>query len=137
MIFTSSRHCETQATWENLFFTVPVIKLRMYGGRNSKIGASMEAETQVISNCTLFSDFLNFDKVWEFILISLQWGYTISSYPLSQLDRIWRLMGILAVHYNGVSKQHRRLNISELAWTILFSFQLWSLFKNLIWWEIR
>ena len=72
MIFTSSRHCETQATWENLFFTVPVIKLRMYGGRNSKIGAAMEAETQVISNCTLFSDFLNFDKVWEFILISLQ-----------------------------------------------------------------
>ena len=54
MIFTSSRHCETQATWENLLFTVPIIKLRMFGGRNSKIGASMEAKTQVISNCTLF-----------------------------------------------------------------------------------
>ena len=72
MIFTSSRHCETQATWENLLFTVAIIKLRMFGGRNSKIGACMEAKTQVISNCTLFSDFLNFGKVWEFILISLQ-----------------------------------------------------------------
>ena len=52
--------CETKATWENLFFTAPIIKLRkLFGGYISAIGASMEAKTQVISICTLFSDFSN------------------------------------------------------------------------------
>ena len=42
--------------------------------------------------------------------------------PLSNFDRIWRLMGILAVHYNGMSKQHKRLHRIEIACTIfLFS----------------
>ena len=73
---------------------------------------------------------IHFDKLWKFILISLQWRYAISSYPLSKLDRIWRPMGILTVCYNGVSKQHKGLNISEIAWTIfVFSFQFWSLLK--------
>ena len=55
----SPLHYETQAIWENLFFTRPIIKLRMFGGYISIIGASMEAKTQVISICTLFSDFSN------------------------------------------------------------------------------
>ena len=59
MILMSSCHCETQATWDNLFFNVPTIKLRMFGGYISVIGAFMEAKTQVISICTLFSDFSN------------------------------------------------------------------------------
>ena len=50
-------HCETQAAWENLFFTLPMIKLKIFGGYISIIGASTEAETQVISSCTLFSGF--------------------------------------------------------------------------------
>ena len=37
-------------------FTVPIIKLRMFGGYISIIGASTEAKTWVISICTLFSD---------------------------------------------------------------------------------
>ena len=49
MIVMSPLHCETQATWQNLFFTVPIIKLRMFGGYISIIGASTETETQVIS----------------------------------------------------------------------------------------
>ena len=57
MILMSPRHCETQAIWENLFFNVPTIKLRMFGGYISVIGASMVAKTQVISICTLLSDF--------------------------------------------------------------------------------
>ena len=40
-------------------FTVPVIKFRMFGGYISVIGASTETKTQVISICTLFSDFSN------------------------------------------------------------------------------
>ena len=59
MILMSPHHCETQATWENMFFTVPIRKLRMFGGYISIIGSSMEAKTQVISICTLFSDFSN------------------------------------------------------------------------------
>ena len=51
--------CETQGAWENLFFTVPIIKLRMFGGYISIIGAFAEAKTQVISICTSFSDFSN------------------------------------------------------------------------------
>ena len=50
-------HCETQAAWENLFFPVPIIKLRMFGGYFSVIGAFKEAEIQVISICALFSEF--------------------------------------------------------------------------------
>ena len=57
MILMSPRHCETQAIWENLFFNVPKIKLRMFGGYISVKGASMVAKTQVISICTLLSDF--------------------------------------------------------------------------------
>ena len=59
MILMSPLHCETQATWENMFFTVPIIKLRMFGGYISVIGASIEAKIQVISICTLFPDFTN------------------------------------------------------------------------------
>ena len=58
MILVKPLHCETQANWENLFFTVPLIKLRMFGGYIS-VEASTEAKTQVISICTLFPDFLN------------------------------------------------------------------------------
>ena len=51
-------------------------------------------------------------------------------FPLSNFDRIWRLMGILAAHFNEESKQHRGLHISEIACTILlFSFQFWPLLK--------
>ena len=50
-------HCETQAAWENLFFPVPIINLRMFGGYFSVIGAFKEAETQVISICALFFEF--------------------------------------------------------------------------------
>ena len=49
-------HCETQAAWENLFFPVPIINLRMFGGYFSVI-AFKEAETQVISICALFFEF--------------------------------------------------------------------------------
>ena len=59
MILLSPLHCETQATWENLFFTVLTTKLRMFRGYISVIGASKEAKTQVISVCTLLSDFPN------------------------------------------------------------------------------
>ena len=45
MILMSPRHCETQTTWENLFFTVLIIKLRMFGGYISLTGASTEAKT--------------------------------------------------------------------------------------------
>ena len=47
--------------------------------------------------------------------------YVISSYPLSNFDLIWRLMEILVVHYRGVSKQHRKLHISEIACTSIVS----------------
>ena len=40
-------------------FTVPIIKLRMFWGYISIIGASTEAKTRVISICTLFSDLWN------------------------------------------------------------------------------
>ena len=50
-------YCQTQATSENMFFTVPIIKLRTFGGYISVIGASAKGKTQVISICTLFSDF--------------------------------------------------------------------------------
>ena len=53
----SPLHWKTQATWENLFSNVPVIKLRMFGAYTSIIGVSIEAEAQVNSICTLFSDF--------------------------------------------------------------------------------
>ena len=55
----SPLHCETQATWENMFFTMSIIKLRMFGGYISIIGASKEAKTQVISIHASFSDFSN------------------------------------------------------------------------------
>ena len=58
MIVMSPFHCETLVTWENLFFTEPIIKLRMFGGYIYVIGASVEAKTQVISICSLFSYFL-------------------------------------------------------------------------------
>ena len=45
MILMSLLHCETQATWENMFFTALLIKLRMFGGYISVIGASKEAKT--------------------------------------------------------------------------------------------
>ena len=59
MTLMSPFHCETQATWENMFFAVPIIKLRMFQGYISVIGASTEAKTQVISICTLFSNLSN------------------------------------------------------------------------------
>ena len=59
MILMSPLHCETQANWENLFITVSTVRLRMFGGFISVIGASTEAITQVTSICTLFSDFSN------------------------------------------------------------------------------
>ena len=45
MILMSPLHCETQATLENMFFTALLIKLRMFGGYISVIGASKEAKT--------------------------------------------------------------------------------------------
>ena len=59
MTLMSQLHCETRTTWGNLFFTVPTIKLRMFGGYISIIGVSREDKTQAISICTLFSDFSN------------------------------------------------------------------------------
>ena len=47
MSLMSPLHCETQATWANLFFTVPVIKLGMFGGYISVMGASPEAKTHL------------------------------------------------------------------------------------------
>ena len=47
MSLMSPLHCETQATWANQFFTVPVIKLRMFGGYISVMGASPEAKTHL------------------------------------------------------------------------------------------
>ena len=38
-------HYETQATWEDLFFTVLIIKLRIFRGYISVIGASSKAKT--------------------------------------------------------------------------------------------
>ena len=55
----SPLHCETQTTRENLFFAVPIITLKMFGGYIFIIGASTKAKTQVISICTLFSGFSN------------------------------------------------------------------------------
>ena len=55
----SPLHCETQATWENLFFTVPIIKLKIFGGYISIIGVFTESTTKVISISTLFSGFSN------------------------------------------------------------------------------
>ena len=62
LIFISPLHCETQAPWENMFFSVSIIKLKMFGGENvyiSVVGAFAEAKTQIISICTLFFDFSN------------------------------------------------------------------------------
>ena len=59
IILMAPLHCEKQSNWEYLFFTVPVINVRMFGGYISVIGASPEAKTQVISISTLFSDFSN------------------------------------------------------------------------------
>ena len=56
------RHSETQATCENLFFTVTIIKLSMLGDYISIAGASTKAKTQVISICTL-----QIKKVLQFI----------------------------------------------------------------------
>ena len=42
----SPLHCETQATWENPFFTVLIIKLRMFGGYIFVIETSTGAKTQ-------------------------------------------------------------------------------------------
>ena len=55
----SPLHCETEATWENIFSAVPIIKFRMFGDYIPVIGASIKDKTQVISICTLFSDFSN------------------------------------------------------------------------------
>ena len=52
MILMSPLHFQIMATWDNLFFTVPIITLRMFGGYISVIGASTEAKTQVASICT-------------------------------------------------------------------------------------
>ena len=57
MILMPPLHCEPQTTWENLFVTVSIIKLRMLGGYISVIGVCTEAKTQVISIDTLFSGF--------------------------------------------------------------------------------
>ena len=59
MILMSPLQCETQATGENMFFIVPMIKLRMFGSYISVIGACTEAKAQVITICTLFSYFSN------------------------------------------------------------------------------
>ena len=59
IILMAPLHCEKQSNWEYLFFTVPVINVRMFGGYISVIAASPEAKTQVISISTLFSDFSN------------------------------------------------------------------------------
>ena len=73
---------------------------------------------------TYFEKVIN--KVRKFILTSLQWMYTICNDRLSNFDRIWRLMGILAVHY-VVSKQQKKLYISETACTtFLFSFLVFT-----------
>ena len=53
MIFLSPLHRETQATWENLFFTMQIIKLRIFGGYISIIGAYTEAKTHVLSICKI------------------------------------------------------------------------------------
>ena len=66
MILMPPLHCETQATWENLFCTVPVIKLRMFGGYIFITGASTEAKTQVFVLYFLISQI---NIVWKFILI--------------------------------------------------------------------
>ena len=44
----SPLHCETQATWENPFFTVLIIKLRMFGGYIFVIETSTGAKTQAL-----------------------------------------------------------------------------------------
>ena len=59
MILMSPRHCETQTAWENMFFIVLIIKLRMLSVYIFVIGASKEAKNQVISIYALFSDFSN------------------------------------------------------------------------------
>ena len=59
MILKTPLHCETQTTWENLFFTVPIIKLQVFEVYVSVIGASMEPKIQVVSICNLFSHFSN------------------------------------------------------------------------------
>ena len=48
MILMSPFYCENN-------FTLPILTLRMFEGYISVIGASMEAKTQVIRICTLFS----------------------------------------------------------------------------------
>ena len=50
----SQLHCEMQAVWENLFFTIPIIKVKVFGDYIYIIEASTEVKIQVIS----FSKFL-------------------------------------------------------------------------------
>ena len=45
MILMSPLYCETQVTWEYLLLTVIIIKLEVFGGYISVIGASREAKT--------------------------------------------------------------------------------------------
>ena len=60
--------CDTQATMENLFFTMPIRKLRIFGGYISVIGTSTEVKIQVTSIYThLLISQIN--KVRKFILI--------------------------------------------------------------------
>ena len=63
MIIMSPLHFETQAGWENLFFPVSIIKLRMVLREKvyiSVIGASAEAKTQIISICSFICGLSNF-----------------------------------------------------------------------------
>ena len=43
----SPPHCKTQATLENLFLTLPLIKLKKSGGYISIIGASTKAKPRL------------------------------------------------------------------------------------------
>ena len=64
----SPLHCETQATWKNLLFTLPIIKLKMFRGYISITGASTEAKPRQ-SVFVLYFLIPQIKKVWKFILL--------------------------------------------------------------------
>ena len=64
----SALHCETQATWKNLFFTVPIIKLRMFGCYISVAEHPWNSKPR-LSVFVLYCLISQINNVWKFILI--------------------------------------------------------------------
>ena len=68
IVLMSPLHCQTQASSENLLFTLPIINLKMFRGHISIIGASTETKPR-LSVFVIYFLVFQINKVWKFILI--------------------------------------------------------------------